>query len=127
MRAGFDIMLVGFDVNERVRKPSEWYMTDLCITECKLLWNAPIAFGQLAFYQNIVENYMRSNHWQAFNDDNYYGPLKYFQSKRRLPKWFEENGKEVLYYLCDKINLRLDLVLYCENSKDLETRKYRVC
>jgi hypothetical protein len=124
MRAGFDVMLAVFDVNERVRKPSEWYLTDLCIAECKLLWSAPMAFGQLAFYQNIVENYMKSYHWQSFNDDCYYGPLKYFDNHGKLPKWFEEDGKEVVYYLNSKVNLRLDLVLYCESSKDLEIQKY---
>jgi hypothetical protein len=124
MRVGFDIMLTGFDVNERSRKPSEWFLTDLYVCECKLLWSAYIAFGQLTFYQKIVENYMKSKHWQAFNDDNCNGPLTYFEHKKKLPKWYTEDGKEVVYYLCDRINLQLDLVLYCESSKDLETRKY---
>lgn len=124
MRVGFDIMLVGFDVSERVRKPSEWYVTDICICECKLLWSAYIAFGQLAFYQNIVENYMKSKHWEAFNNDHYYGPLKYFERKKTLPGWFKEDEEDVIYYLPDKINLRLNLVLYCRDSKDLETKEY---
>ena len=124
MRTGFDIMVVGFDVHERRRKPSEWCATDIYICECKLLWSAYAAFGQLAFYESIVENYMKSGHWKDFNKDYYYGPLRYFENKKALPRWFKEDGKDVVYYLNDKINLQLYLVLYCENSKDLETREY---
>lgn len=102
MHVGFDIMLVCFDVNERKRKPSEWCITDLHICECKLLWNAYIAFGQLSFYQSIVENYMKSKHWQAFNNDNYYGPLKYFKNEKKLPKWFSSIASLVTCFKPEK-------------------------
>lgn len=124
MRAGFDIMVVGFDVNERRRKPSEWYVTDIHICECKLLWNAYVAFGQLAFYESIVENYMKSKHWEAFNKDYYEGPMRYFEEKKTLPAWFKDDGNNVVYYLNKKVNLQLHMVLYCEDSKDLETKEY---
>lgn len=124
LRVGFDVMIVGFDVTEKVRTPSEWCATDVFVCECKLPWNAYAAFGQLAFYQSIIENYMKSEHWNAFNKDHYYGPLKYFETKKTLPSWFKERGKDVVYYLGDKINLHSFLVLYCSNSRDLETRNY---
>ena len=124
LRVGFDVMIAGFDVTEKVRTPSEWHLRDIYICECKLLWSAYAAFGQLAFYQSIVENYMKSEHWNAFNKDHYEGPMKYFEKKKTLPKWWKEKNKDVVYYLGDKINFNQYLVLYCKDSNDFETKEY---
>jgi hypothetical protein len=124
LRVGFDVMIAGFEVTDRVRTPSEWRLTDIYICECKLLWSAYQAFGQLAFYQSIVENYMKSGHWNAFNKDYCDGPMKYFEKKKTLPAWWKEDGKDAVYYLSDKIDLHQYLVLYCKDSRDIETREY---
>lgn len=88
-------------------------LTGIHLFECKLDYVAAQAYGQLLFYREIVERYMNSKHYEAFNTDFYEGMKKFFQRNGKLP-----SGWKSTFWLPSKIDLYLHLALletgYCD-------------
>ena len=106
--------IIGYELNRiEEEEPACNELTGIHLFECKFDYAAAQAYGQLLFYREIVERYMNSKHYDAFNTDFYNGIKKFFQRNNRLPRRWRST-----FWLPSKIDLYLHLALleteYCD-------------
>lgn len=81
-------------------------ITSIHIIECKRDWAAFQAYGQLLLYKEIVERYLRSRHYEAFNLDYHEGASNFLRRNARLPF-----GWKSTFRFASEVDLRLHLAL----------------
>jgi len=105
IKARSDVIAYYLEIDEKETPPCK-EITGIHIIECKRDWAAFQAYGQLLFYKEIVDRYLRSKHYEAFNKDYYDGASKYFQRKGSLPF-----GWKYSLRLANELDLWLHLAL----------------
>jgi hypothetical protein len=98
--------VIGYEFKELNEKPTCKKLVGIHLFECKFDYAATQAFGQLLFYKEIVERYMNSKHYEAFNIDFYDGIKRFFQKNGHFPRRWKST-----FWLPNKIELYLHLVL----------------
>ena len=105
IKARCDVVGCEFEVDEGETPPCK-ELIGIHLVECKRDWAAFQAYGQLLFYKEIVERYLRSRHYEAFNRDYYDGAKKFFLRNNRLPF-----GWKYTFRLANELDLWLHLAL----------------
>lgn len=105
IRARSDVIAYYLEIDDEETPPCK-EITGIHLIECKRDWAAFQAYGQLLFYKEIVDRYLRSKHLEAFNKDYYDGVSKFFQRNGKLPF-----GWKYSLRLANELDLWLHLAL----------------
>lgn len=105
IKARSDVVGYYSEIDDREDPPCKG-ITGVHLIECKRDWAAFQAHGQLLFYKEIVERYLRSRHCEAFNMDYHDGAIKFFLRNHRLPF-----GWKYSFRLANELDLWLHLAL----------------
>lgn len=99
--------VVGYEFTQiEGEEPTCNELVGIHLFECKLDYFATQAFGQLLFYKEIVERYMNSKHYDAFNKDYYQGIKTFYLKNGRFPHPWEST-----FWLSNNLDLWLHLAL----------------
>lgn len=111
--------VVGYEFDKTGNYPTCKELSAIHLFECKLDYAITQAYGQLLFYREIVQRYMNSKHYEAFNKDFYDGIKKYYQKHDRYPR-----GYKSTFWLKNKILIYIHLAVMETGSADDEFYKF---
>jgi hypothetical protein len=112
IKARCDVIGYQFD-KDKSETPQCKELKSIHAMESKLDWAAFQAYGQLLFYKEIVDRYLRSKHHDSFNLNYCDLAHKFYQRKERLP-WSWGNT----YRITNEIDLWLHLVILARRYDD---------
>lgn len=112
IKARCDVLGYYFE-SDKSETPACKELTAIHLMECKVDWAASQAYGQLLFYEEIVDRYLRSKHYDSFNLNYWELAYKFYQRNERLP-WSLRNT----FRIANEIDLWLHFVVL---TKEFDT------
>ena len=89
--------------------PSTRELVEMHVCECKPYLYTYRAYGQLLHYKSIVDLYLNSGHFLAYNEDFCDGVREFWKAKKRFPKYWDKHLETQSF---ERLSTSLKLYLY---------------